>query len=229
MVISIEHFDKLIANCRISGQRSISRQRCLLNQKSHHRFEEFSAWIAGQREEAIPVSGDFFRVAGPRHTSAKELVSGIGARRAGGRWNPIGMMNIVYTSRNPATAMIEATEHYRYYRLPMVEAMPKVVVAVRIRLESVLDLTEGFLSKSLPEPIDTLLSEDWRAIMERGYESTSQALGRAAFQTGLNGLIVPSKPDPTGSNFLIFPENLTSKCRMRVLNPKLLDKLGKAS
>lgn len=53
-----------------------------------------------------------------------------------------------------------------------------------------------------------LLAEDWRAVMNAGNEATAQAFGRAAFETGLSGLIVPSKAHPGGVNMLIFPERM---------------------
>ena len=66
-------------------------------------------------------------------------------------------------------------------------------------------------------------------MMARMEESTTQAVGRAAFAAGVQGLIVPSKPDPTGINVLIFPQNLTGPVSMEVLNPELLKKLGRRS
>ena len=72
-----------------------------------------------------------YRVAGPRHTTAAEIVSGEGAHLGGGRWNPVGQMKVVYLSRDPETAMKEALEHFRYHALPISAALPKVIVAVR--------------------------------------------------------------------------------------------------
>ena len=38
---------------------------------------------------------------------------------------------------------------------------------------------------------------------------------------------IPSKPDPTGTNFLIFPELLVKGNQLEVLNADELDKLGR--
>jgi len=63
--------------------------------------------------------------------------------------------------------------------------------------------------------------------MARGEESTTQAIGRAAYAAGVLGLVVPSKPDPKGSNLVIFPERLTSTCRLEVIDADKLKALGK--
>ncbi|MBI1830356.1 MAG: RES family NAD+ phosphorylase, partial [Planctomycetes bacterium] len=126
----------------------------------------------------------------------------------GGRWNPQGEMKVVYLSQEPETAMKESLEHFRYHNLPVSGAMPKVTVAVRVALERVLDLTDQTVAKGLPIPIAELVGEDWRAIMAKKAEPASQIIGWAAFAVGLQGLRVPSKPDPDGVNVLVFPENL---------------------
>jgi RES domain-containing protein len=133
---------------------------------------------------------------------------------------------VVYLSREPETAMHEANEHRRYYRLPVWQAMPKVTVAVRVEANSILDLTNPAISAGLPEPMRNLLAEDWRAIMDRGEEPTTQAMGRAAFKAGLKGLMVASKPDPNGANLIVFPDVLAGKDVLEVLNPQALKKLG---
>ena len=136
-------------------------------------------------------------------------------------------MRVVYLSELPETALREANEHLRYHNLPLSKGTPKVVVAIQADLETVLDLTTGQVSNELPETMKTLLAEDWRAIMSRGEEATTQALGRAAFQAGIQALRVSSKPDPTGVNLLVFPELLTKKTKLEVLNADELDKLGR--
>ena len=195
--------------------------------KQHPRYTEFAAWCALHAYRAKPVLGEFYRVAGPRHTTAKEIVSGIGAFKSGGRWNNPGTMSVVYASVEPETALREANEHFRYRNMPVSKGFPKVVVALAVKLERVLNFTDVTLASLMPELMSSLLAEDWRALMARGEMSSSQAMGRAAFEAGLQGLLVPSKPDPTGVNLLVFPELLTKKCRLKVLNGAELDKLGK--
>lgn len=166
-------------------------------------------------------------MAGPRHTTAKDIVSGIGAAIAGGRWNPIGEMNVVYLSEEPDTATKESLEHFRYYGLPVTDALPKVLVAVAVRVERLLDLTDPAPADGIPIPLPELLAEDWRAVLARGLEPGSQAAGWAAYAAGFQGLKVPSKPDPPKANVLVFPENLVKGCRLEVLHPDRLENLGR--
>lgn len=100
----------------------------------------------------------------------------------------------VLLPQEPETATHEALEHFRYHGLPISSALPKVMVAVRVKIDM---------------------------------ESASQALGWAAYAAGFQGLRVPSKADPKGANVLVFPQNLTRRCRLEVMNADDLDKLGK--
>jgi RES domain-containing protein len=194
---------------------------------SHPRSAAFLKWFCQSRDMAHELNVEVFRVAGPRHTTAAEIVSGKGAFIAGGRWNPIGEMNVVYLSREPETAMKEALEHFRYFGLPISKALPKVVIAVSVKIERLLDLTVPDISAGLPIPMSELVAVDWRALMARNIEAASQTLGWAAYAAGFQGLKVPSKPDPKGENFLVFPESLTKTCRLEVINADELDKLGR--
>jgi RES domain-containing protein len=193
----------------------------------HPRSAAFLKCLSHQKNLAQPFEAELYRVAGPRHTTPEDIVSGIGALLAGGRWNPIGEMKVVYLSQEPETATKEALEHFRYHALPVSNALPKVIVAVKVKIERLLDLTTPALSEDLPVSIPELLAEDWRALMSRNMESASQAVGWAAYAAGFQGMKVPSKPDPTGTNFLVFPETLTKQCRLEVINAADLDKLGK--
>jgi RES domain-containing protein len=193
----------------------------------HPRSATFLKWFSHKRSLAQPFEAELYRVAGPRHTTPEDIVSGIGAFLAGGRWNPVGEMKVVYLSQDPETATKEALEHFRYHALPISSALPKVIVAVSVKVERLLDLTPAALSKDLPVSLPELLAEDWRALMSKNMESASQALGWAAYAAGFQGIKVPSKPDPNGANVLVFRESLTKQCRLEVMKAADLDKLGR--
>jgi RES domain-containing protein len=193
----------------------------------HHRSAPLLKWFARNQNLAQPFDAELYRVAGPRHTTAAAIVSGMGAFLVGGRWNPVGEMRVVYLSSEPETATQEALEHFRYNRIPISHGLPKVIVAVHVKVERFLDLTDAAISASLPVAMPQLLAEDWRARLAKNLESASQAVGWAAFTAGFQGFKVPSKPDPKGTNVLVFPENLTRTCRLEVLNADALEKLGK--
>jgi RES domain-containing protein len=195
--------------------------------RPHPRSAAFLKWCSRKRDLAQELDIEAYRVAGPRHTTPKEIVSGMGAYLAGGRWNPVGEMKVVYLSHEPETAAKEALEHFRYYGLPISTALPKVIVAVRVKIERSLDLTAPAIGADLPIPMPELLADDWRALMAKDVEPASQAVGWAAFAAGFQGVRVPSKPDPTGTNLLVFPELLVKGNQLEVLNADDLDKLGR--
>ena len=170
----------------------------------HPRSAELLKWLSRRKNSAKPLKGEFCRVAGPRHTTADQIVSGMGAFIAGGRWNLIGEMKVVYLSQEPETALKEALENFRYHGLPISNALPKVTVAVAVKLERVLDLTKAAIASRMPIGMAEFLAEDWRALMARGVEPSSQALGWATYSAGFQGSIVPSKPDANGVNLLVF-------------------------
>ncbi|QVL32369.1 RES domain-containing protein [Telmatocola sphagniphila] len=88
----------------------------------------------------MSLNSEFFRVVGPRYTTPKEILSGMGSYLGGGRWNPLQVMKVLYLSADPITAMHEAKENYRYYKLRLAQEMPKVTVAIKVKVESILNL-----------------------------------------------------------------------------------------
>lgn len=198
-----------------------------MKQKPHPEYRRLKGWVLQHLGDAQPKSGEFYRVAGPRHATAAAIVSGTGAFIAGGRWSPIGVMNVVYLSTAPETATYESMAGARYYNLPLWDSMPKVMVAVRVEVDAILDLTNRAIGANLPVAMAALLGEDWRAVMQGGRESASQAIGRAAFAAGLQGLLVPSKAHRSGKNLLVFPASLSKTCLLEVMNPDALAKLSR--
>ena len=144
---------------------------------------------------------------------------------ANGRWNLHGLGRLIYLSREPETSFSESNAHTRYYNLTF--DMPKVIVAVYVRLELVLDLTISNNRRQMPQTITKMLAEDWRKMNQAGEESMSQSAARAAFDVGYHGLLLPSQASARGINLLVFVQNLTADCDIRVLNPEKLTQVGK--
>jgi hypothetical protein len=53
-----------------------------------------------------------------------------------------------------------------------------------------------------------MTGEDWRRMNASGKEALTQAIGRAAFEAGFEGFIVPSAQDKRGQNLAVFQEKL---------------------
>jgi RES domain-containing protein len=166
---------------------------------------------------AAPWIGTVYRSATPRYSDAHDMVTGIGSARVGGRWNPRASFPTVYASLDPETAMSESMATFRYYGLPPHSALPRLFRAIEVKLAAMLDLREVPLANPLPFWVRLGLREDWRALQDHGRESTSQAIGRAAWLAGLEGLIVPSRASPKGSNAVLFPENLRPGSQIQAL------------
>ena len=116
--------------------------RAIPKLQSHPRFEELLRAMRRRVVRGEPWSGVVFRSVTPRYASSHDLLSGYGARKHGGRWNPPGSFPAVYASLTPETAVAEALAQFRYFGISDADAMPRVTVSLAAELQSVLDLTE---------------------------------------------------------------------------------------
>lgn len=158
-----------------------------------------------------------YRSSSPKYASETDLLTGLGSKKEGGRWNPSGIAT-VYASLTPQTAMQETLAHNKYYGIPVQDAMPRTFVAIKPRLRFILDLRIGSIRRRIRVSEERMLTTDWRFEARRGRVPITQQLGKAAYEVELEGLIVPSAADPTGCNLLVFPDNLRPGSRIRVLN-----------
>jgi RES domain-containing protein len=155
-----------------------------------------------------------YRSAAPRYSGDGDIASGLGSFRMGGRWNPPGAFRAVYASLDPETAMKEALATYRYYGWALHSAMPRIFRALDVHLERVVSLRRRVVRAHLASWLQAALDEDWRALQAGGREPTAQAIGRAAFELGLEGLLVPSHTCRTRMNLIALPENLLPGSRI---------------
>ena len=72
---------------------------------------------------------------------------------------------------------------------------------------------------------EELRAEDWRKVQADGFESLTQSLGRAAFESGATGLLVPSARVADGVTVVYFPENQTEEDEASVCEPEKLDRI----
>jgi hypothetical protein len=83
-----------------------------------------------------------------------------------------------------------------------------VIAAVEARLSLVLDLTQPMVLRTLREPLARLRREDWQRAQDQGREALTQAIGRAAFEEGLEALLAPSAAVEDAVNIVVFPARL---------------------
>jgi len=96
--------------------------------------------------------------------------------------------------------------------------MPRIFVALEVRLQKVLDLRDGNTRRRLKISEQRMLEADWRAETAAGREPLRQAIGRAVHAAGFEGLLVKSAADPKGTNLVVFLENLLPSSVLRVLD-----------
>ncbi len=160
-------------------------------------------------------TGTIYRSTTERYASSEDLVSGAGAKITGARWNPPGLFPAIYGSLTPEIAMAETLEHARYYGVRPWTLMRRVFCAVEVELFRVLDLTAGEARRRLVVSQARMLAEDWRRQMDAGEEALTQAIGRAVFSAGIEGLLVPSAALRGGTNMVVCPTNLEPQSRVR--------------
>lgn len=179
-------------------------------------FARIAAGLEACLGRATVWEGMVYRSAAPRYSGDGDIVTGAGSLRMGGRWNPPGCCRTVYASLDPETAMKEALATFRYYGWALYDAMPRVFRALDVRLARVASLRQRRVREHLAPWLQAALDEDWRSLQSNGQESTSQAIGRAAFELGLEGLLVPSHAARAKLNLVAFPDNLPPDSQLRI-------------
>jgi RES domain-containing protein len=174
----------------------------------HAESERLARALARCEKYAGAWAGVVYRSASVRYANRDDLLTGAGSKSAGARWNPPGSAATVYTSLDFPTAIAEALAHHRYYGFAIETALPRVLVAIQVRLQRVLKLTDPKVRRTLGMTRDQLLSEDWRACNLSGEEALPQAIGRLAWDAEWEGLEVPSAANIGGVNLIVFPGNL---------------------
>ncbi|MBN1476744.1 RES family NAD+ phosphorylase [Candidatus Sumerlaeota bacterium] len=171
----------------------------------HTKFTSLHAKIRGiaTAGSAKAFAGVIYRYTSSKHRTAQQMMSGIGAHRAGGRWNAPGTFHPVYCASNPALANREHFASCSRAGLPLHSVMPLMGKAVRVNLSMVLDLRDSGVLKQLGVTTSQLRADRWREATDSGDESLCQAIGRAAFLAGFEGLITPSAEAEKSGDFNI--------------------------
>lgn len=174
--------------------------------KTHPDSAKLASGLKRALRHTRPWSGVAYRASSVEYANRDDLLTGLGAKRAGGRWNPSASFAAVYASLAPETALAEYLAHHRYYGFPDSDAMPYVMVGVEAVLQKVLDLTDGAVRRALGVSEARMLDGGWRTVVL--HESLTQAVGRLAFEAGLEAILVPSSAAPGGANLVVFPGNV---------------------
>lgn len=186
------------------------------------RFAAFKATLTKNPGLFQPWQGTFFRFQSISFPAPGEVLSGEGARRRGGRWNPPGQAAL-YGSLTDTVALEECKANDRYYGVET--KGPRLLIAIEAVLTGLVDLTSSTVRRTLGLTLQELAHEDWRMLQHAGKESSSQALGRAAAACGASGLLARSTALHGTTNLAVFPK-ARQHDRLRIVGEKELGKLG---
>ena len=151
------------------------------------------------------------------------LISGEGTRVYGSRWIRPGFQNVVHASSTESIALKESRRNFTRFQVEKPRMTPRVVVQISGSFSKFVNLFKAAQSLDWLT-LDELLREDWMEVNQRGYETLSQSFGRAAFELGMEGLIVPSTVDRRGRNLVWFPANLSPASRPEISGQSELER-----
>ena len=167
-----------------------------------------------ERGLTLPFAGTVYRVMRLEYSSPEDAVSGAGAARWGGRWNPPGLATF-YASTTYDVAHKEVAATVEYYPARVTNELPRVEAAFDVQLARTLDLSTRRALRQMRLTQKSLRAVDWRAANARGQEALTQAIGRLAAMLALEGLIVPSVGVRGGRNLVAFSRLLTPGSHIR--------------
>jgi RES domain-containing protein len=194
--------------------------------KLNRAFLEFSRRLKETPEIFRPWKGTIYRVTTLKYRDPGEILMGEGSYRHGGRWNAMGSLRAVYGSVDDVTALKESKANADYANLPYPFRETRLIVAVEVALSRVVDLTSAEILKLLGVTEEELRNEDWRKVQEQGFESLTQALGRAAVEAKAEGLLAFSARVPKAINVVYFPQNRLRGSKVRLWEAQKLQDLG---
>ena len=190
----------------------------------HKQFAEILAALDGAKDQARAWTGNGFRLAALSHASAGKILSGRGSQEFGGRWNAAGTFPALYCSLLPETAVTETMSRFRKTGLKARRPLPGVLVSLAIKLQNVFDFSDPHAFPAIEPFLVKAKRENWQRLQDEGREASSQAIGRAAHQLGMEGILFPSAVVSGVKNLVVFPDNLRSKSFLRIENAADLKK-----
>lgn len=184
--------------------------------KPHMEAERLLAAMKRLRTEGrgAPLDLTLYRFANPKYARWPDLVSGMGSKLHGSRWNSPGLTDVLHAAPSPELALAESLAGRRRYRLPVSGAMPLTLRAMACRVGETVDLSDGSVRVAIRVAEERMINTDWERANREGQEALTQAIGRAAWAAGFEGLTVPSAAAPESYNAVIFVKNLAHSSRI---------------
>lgn len=157
--------------------------------------------------ELAPESGILWRAYVPRWAHAP--LSGDGAARFGGRWNPVGAATI-YAARELSTAWAEYNQGFVQH--------PALIAQLRLDGARLADLTSPEVLSSLGVD-ETIHRCEWRADLDAGRIPATHLLAERLLDDGRDGVIYPSFMSPGGTCVALWRWNGKDQPKLTVTDP----------
>lgn len=136
-------------------------------------------------------------------------LSGDGAARFGGRWNPVGAPTI-YAARELSTAWAEYNQGFVQH--------PALIARLELTGAKLVDLTDGgTLDRLSLSP--AIHRCEWRAAMDEDRAPETHALREHLLAEGFDGVIYPSVMSPGGTCIALWRWNGDGGARLEVIDP----------
>jgi RES domain-containing protein len=196
-----------------------------VNLKPNPCYDSFVAQLKKAKRRFVKWEGIAFRSTPLEFARIAKLLDGRGSLKFGGRWSAAGTFRAVNMSLTQETAVKESSANFTYYNFAADDVRPKVLIAVRLKLRKVIDITNPKgIRKQTWLQFEELISEDWRKVNDTGKEAQTQAFGRAAHDIGAEALLVSSARVQGGLNLIYFPESVLGHGRIAILGKDELER-----
>lgn len=137
-------------------------------------------------------------------------VSGEGAARFGGRWNPVGMATI-YAACELSTAWAEYNQGFVQH--------PALIARLELTGAKLADLTNNKTLDALG--IDRAINEcQWRYALDQGRRPETHRVQKDLISAGFDGVIFPSFMSHGGSCVALWRWNGRNAPQLKVIDPE---------